>query len=225
MQQEWTDEELFDAVSAYIDMLKKQKYNLKFVKSNYYKYLSIKHNRTPNSFKRRMHNISYVFSLMGEDNIDGLVPACNIGKKNFQKIAIMASQLLVKPLPSNLEFEYDVRQELINKTQVCPPGNIQPQSTQHTTTIYCRDPKVKAWVLKRANGICELCKQPAPFICADGLPYLEVHHIRPLAEGGPDTPSNTVAICPNCHRELHFGSQRKIKEALLYNTILDLSKA
>lgn len=111
------------------------------------------------------------------------------------------------------------------RSQECPSGNIQPQSTQHTTTIYSRDPKVKAWVLKRANGICELCKQPAPFTCADGLPYLEVHHIRPLAEGGLDTPFNTVAICPNCHRELHFGSQRKIKEALLYDTIPELSKA
>lgn len=224
MQQEWTDEELFYSVSAYVDMLRKQNDNLKFVKSNYYKYLSEKHNRTKNSFKRRMHNISYVFSLMREDNIDGLVPACNIGKKNFQKIAIMASQLLIKPLPSNLEFEYDVRQELANKKQECPLGKVRPQSTKSTTTIYCRDPKVKAWVLKRANGICELCKQPAPFTSTDGLPYLEAHHVRPLAEGGPDTPSNTVAVCPNCHKELHFGSQRKVKKALLYDTIPELSK-
>lgn len=136
----------------------------------------------------------------------------------------MASQLLIKPLPSNLEFEYDVRQELANKKQECPLGKVRPQSTKSTTTIYCRDPKVKAWVLKRANGICELCKQPAPFTSTDGLPYLEAHHVRPLAEGGPDTPSNTVAVCPNCHKELHFGSQRKVKEALLYDTIPELSK-
>lgn len=48
MQHKWTDEELFDTVYAYVDMLKKQNNNLKFVKSNYYKYLSEKHNRTQN---------------------------------------------------------------------------------------------------------------------------------------------------------------------------------
>jgi len=61
-------------------------------------------------------------------------------------------------------------------------------------------------VLSRANGICENCDKPAPFIRRrDGTPYLEVHHIIQLSKGGNDTINNAVAICPNCHRELHFG--------------------
>ncbi len=38
----------------------------------------------------------------------------------------------------------------------------------------------------------------------DGSP-LEVHHVIRLADGGSDTINNSVALCPNCHRELHFG--------------------
>ncbi|MFM0350878.1 HNH endonuclease [Paraburkholderia sp. RL17-347-BIC-D] len=28
----------------------------------------------------------------------------------------------------------------------------------------------------------------------------------PLAQGGPDTVANAIALCPNCHRERHYGS-------------------
>ena len=38
----------------------------------------------------------------------------------------------------------------------------------------------------------------------DGSPYLEPHHIVWLSRGGEDTPSNTVALCPNCHRRMHI---------------------
>ena len=56
----------------------------------------------------------------------------------------------------------------------------------------------------------------APFLrIKDDTPFLEVHHIQPLAEGGKDTVKNTVALCPNCHREAHFGiNKEKLKEKL-----------
>lgn len=225
MNKEWTDDELYDAVAAYVDMFHKQQAGVSIIKKRYYEKLSDKHGRSKKAFEYRMCNISYVFSLMGKDIVNGLLPACNIGPKNFKKIAAFATQLLQTTQPSELDFEYTVRQELAEKIQICPLGNSQPQSIEHTTKAYVRDPKVKAWVLRRANGVCELCKQPAPFTSIDGLPYLEAHHVRPLAEGSPDTPDNTVAVCPNCHRELHFGKDRKTKEAILHATILQTSKA
>jgi hypothetical protein len=90
-----------------------------------------------------------------------------------------------------------------------PAGRHTPDSTTATVVQYRRDASVRAWVLNSARGICECCKQDAPFKGADGLPYLEVHHVRQLAACGSDTVSNTVAICPNCHRELHFGENRQ----------------
>ncbi|WP_147195697.1 HNH endonuclease [Rummeliibacillus stabekisii] len=39
-------------------------------------------------------------------------------------------------------------------------------------------------------------------------PNLEVHHIKRLADGEEDTVENAIAVCPNCHRELHFGHSR-----------------
>ena len=43
-----------------------------------------------------------------------------------------------------------------------------------------------------------------PFLKINGARYLEVHHLKRLADGGSDTIENAVAVCPNCHRELHF---------------------
>ena len=81
-----------------------------------------------------------------------------------------------------------------------------PKILTVTTTTYQRNPDVIAEVLERARGICERCGATAPFIRAsDGTPYLEVHHKKRLADGGEDTVENAVAVCPNCHRELHFG--------------------
>lgn len=73
-------------------------------------------------------------------------------------------------------------------------------------TIYDRNPDVVAERLYIANGYCEDCKQKAPFFRkSDGTPYLEVHHIIPLSQGGKDCLENTVALCPNCHRKRHLG--------------------
>jgi 5-methylcytosine-specific restriction protein A len=71
-----------------------------------------------------------------------------------------------------------------------------------------RDPRVKAWVLDEARGHCELCVGEAPFRDDDGFPLREVHHIKPLAEGGAHIVENAVALCPNCHRRCHHGQDR-----------------
>lgn len=74
--------------------------------------------------------------------------------------------------------------------------------------VYARNPDVVAEVLVRANGVCEVCRKPAPFRRAkDGRPYLEVHHKIQLAAKGEDTVENAIAVCPNCHRHAHYGKE------------------
>lgn len=63
----------------------------------------------------------------------------------------------------------------------------------------------------RANGKCQLCGETLDFNDQDGWPYLEAHHIVPLADDGLDDLSNMVALCPNCHRKMHVvGDQNDI---------------
>ena len=70
---------------------------------------------------------------------------------------------------------------------------------------YQRSESVRVYVLRRANGICECCSSEAPFKTKKGRPYLEPHHIRRISDGGPDDPRWVAAICPNCHKEVHYG--------------------
>lgn len=76
--------------------------------------------------------------------------------------------------------------------------------TVSATTLFARDPYVSEYAKRRAKGMCDLCKSEAPFMGADGNPYLECHHINWLANNGPDAIDNTVALCPNCHRKMHI---------------------
>jgi 5-methylcytosine-specific restriction protein A len=83
-----------------------------------------------------------------------------------------------------------------------PSGDPKTTLRKH----YERSAAVKAYVLSRANGVCEACEQPAPFKKADGAPYLEPHHIRRVSDGGPDHPRFVAGICPTCHRRVHHGA-------------------
>jgi hypothetical protein len=68
------------------------------------------------------------------------------------------------------------------------------------------------YALLRSSGECEGCQKPAPFLRRNGKPYLEIHHIVALADGGSDHPSNVAAVCPNCHRRVTHA-----KDGIEYN--------
>ena len=88
--------------------------------------------------------------------------------------------------------------EFLAKYSVKESGKREVVSEQ-----YSRNPRVSEVAHRRANGICQLCDQPAPFNDRYGEPFLETHHIIPLAEDGPDSIENVAALCPNCHRKMH----------------------
>jgi 5-methylcytosine-specific restriction protein A len=72
--------------------------------------------------------------------------------------------------------------------------------------MYRRSRAVRRYVLLRAKGECEGCGQLAPFLRIDGSPYLEPHHIRRRSDAGPDHPRWVIALCPTCHRRVHYGA-------------------
>jgi len=63
---------------------------------------------------------------------------------------------------------------------------------------------VHRYALARANGVCEGCGCKAPFHTRKLKPYLEPHHTIRLADDGPDHPRSVIALCPACHRRVHY---------------------
>nr|WP_320141650.1 HNH endonuclease signature motif containing protein [uncultured Cohaesibacter sp.] len=127
------------------------------------------------------------------------------------------AKMLANPVASELPTEDPkelservarARKRMRLKGATPPKGQEKVRKTSATSDRYIRDPEVIAWVLEEAAGICENCGSPAPFKRMDGEAYLEVHHVRPLGEGGPDVIENAAACCPNCHRRLHHDPSR-----------------
>jgi|TARA_R100001509_G_C4883009_1_gene220828 hypothetical protein len=98
-----------------------------------------------------------------------------------------------------------------------PVGQEKPERVSSSSEVFARDVRVVAYILKEAKGSCEACTNPSPFTKPDGAPYLEVHHLRRLADGGSDTVQNAIAVCPNCHRELHHGRKKTALRDLVYS--------
>ena len=193
-----------------------------FVTKQYCKKLAQVFGRSEKVYENRMQNISYVLSLVGRNWLMGVKPAKNIGSDIAVKIEALLEEIGgYKNLPV-VAFEIAAREEANRKNPPLPGGKPGLKSRQVAVTHFQRDPRVQAWILHQARGICEGCEQPAPFHGTDGLPYLEIHYLLQLVEGGPDTVANAVALCPNCHREIHYGANSQALIAWLYDNVTRL---
>ena len=112
--------------------------------------------------------------------------------------------------------ELDAQADALELLPHAPNGVGRPSRSKREVTVIGRDPEVQRWILQCADGRCELCGKRAPFHKPNGLPFLEIHHVCRLADGGADVPENAVALCPNCHREAHHGDRAEtIRNRLL----------
>ena len=89
-----------------------------------------------------------------------------------------------------------------------PEGIVTPKRTERKTKIFLRDPRVRIAVVQRSKGKCEYCGEPG-FVMPNGKHYIETHHIISLGQDGPDTIDNVIGLCPEHHRQAHYGCDSK----------------
>lgn len=215
----WSDEELKATVEFYVEMQRNERAGQFFIKKQFYRRLAQKFGRTEKAYEIRMQNISYVLSLMGRGWLAGLKPARSIDSGTAAQVEKLLEQIEGHKRAPIVAFEITAREQARHKNLPRPHGNPNPKSRKMAVTHFQRDAGVKAWVLQQASGMCECCEKTATFSGADGLPYLELHYVRQLAEGGPDTVSNAVALCPSCHAEIHHGANAPALVAWLYDNV------
>lgn len=181
--------------------------------------------RTKASVEFRMQNISAALYELKMPYIAGYKPARNIGSDVKEKMSALLSAYGIESLePYVATADTNALETRVSELRqrhlgAIPRGSISPEISISTVTTFVRDPAVKAWVLQAANGHCEGCGSPAPFIGTNGLPYLEVHHVVPLSSHGSDRTTNAVALCPNCHRRCHHAIDRDEFKLMLYERI------
>lgn len=225
---DWTDAELAASVRAYVAMLRRELAGESINKAEVNRQLreTALAGRTKSAVEFRMQNISSTLFDLRLPHIAGYRPARNVGSSVKLRIEQMLEANGLETL-TMFQRTADER-ELAHKvtallrqpgTGSVPLGSAAPAQVLTQSLRYVRDPAVKAWVLKVADGICEGCDMPAPFMGTDGFPYLEVHHVMPLASHGSDTTSNSAALCPNCHRRCHLSLDRDEFRLMLYEKI------
>ncbi|MHC8334142.1 HNH endonuclease [Pseudomonas sp. LB3P25] len=98
-------------------------------------------------------------------------------------------------------------------------GSEKPGCNEATVIVWERSAKVRQIVLARSKGHCEHCGRLG-FLKANGEIYVETHHVVPLSEEGADVPGNVIALCPEHHREAHFGAEREALKASFLQVLL-----
>jgi 5-methylcytosine-specific restriction protein A len=147
-----------------------------------------------------------------------------VNRKKWQELATSSQfgiETAISDLvpTSNIDFLDQQVDAIESFVKVAPTGQEKPLRSSKQSNLIDRDPLVKAWILQEASGACELCNSDSPFLKDNGKPYLEVHHVHHLANGGSDTISNAVGVCPNCHRALHYSIKRDELVHALYDKI------
>jgi 5-methylcytosine-specific restriction protein A len=116
-----------------------------------------------------------------------------------------------KPSLSVAESKSDSRfwHMSMEKLRDLASNEVRSDSTpkERRTNAYDRSESVRVYVRRRAQGVYEGCGANAPFENRKGKPYLEPHHIRRMADNGPDHPLWVITLCPNCHRRVHYGKE------------------
>jgi len=125
-----------------------------------------------------------------------------------RKIGLSDDEFYKRLCNSNISQENDAINDL---------GSDTPEKIPVSGVTYARDPKVRRAVLLRAKGKCELCGKQG-FLQPNGERYLEAHHIIALANEGADRIGNVIALCPEHHREAHFGKRRnELEQEMIAN--------
>ena len=87
----------------------------------------------------------------------------------------------------------------------------EPKETSGSK-IYPRDRKTAVNAMTRANHSCEVDENHPSFIRKNtNLNYTEPHHLIPMSyqdsfENSLDVEANIVALCSNCHNQIHYGA-------------------
>lgn len=117
-------------------------------------------------------------------------------------------QILARYRTENAAALFERIEQISSSATVIPAENRERNSTLVSL--------LKSYYMRRytENNMlkCECCGEET-FITNAGEPYVEFHHLIPFNIAyGPDHYLNLFALCPNCHRKIHFLSTEHKKE-------------
>lgn len=114
------------------------------------------------------------------------------------------------------------QEQLEDSISVLAPDSFSTREPEFlTSTTGCvvkKNPLVSMKAVAASGFKCAYDPTHRTFMRSSGLPYMEGHHLIPCTAGNAerywkrfgrniDCVENIVALCPTCHRRIHFGSE------------------
>jgi len=102
--------------------------------------------------------------------------------------------------------EWPVNDPIFDPPNVALPVDLvsPPDGTEYDVARTIRETEGSRRLREAYGNRCQVCGHALK--AASGSLHSEVHHLRPLHEGGTDTPDNMVVLCPAHHAELDYGT-------------------
>ena len=128
----------------------------------------------------------------------------------------------------DFQDEQDVKEAAVynSEDEINASNNREPvlKSGLETNNRYSTDARLAKTAIKNAGYVCELAGHidgsHTTFDSVHGTKYLEAHHLVPMKAQKDyislginlDRLENIVALCPNCHKAVHYGTRaEKVK--------------
>lgn len=199
---------------------KKNKYTI------YFAGLYVLYKRTDN--KEILRRISFSFNT---DDMRVITPNKNyyILKRNSKySFRDNINSLIVDNKVYEFDKEYIKKENEMDNELNEEINELKPISKITSTSVhYPRDSKVAKKAIKKYGRVCAINSKHELFDKKDNIKYIEVHHIIPMSaqkyydEVKLDQVWNIVCLCPNCHREIHYGKNKRIMLKKIYESRKD----
>lgn len=82
---------------------------------------------------------------------------------------------------------------LLDRNEYGPPEHFDDKIRAYRTSMRYVPTPLENLLFELAGHRCTICHAP----------WLEIHHIEELADGGQTEYENLVVLCPNCHTRVH----------------------
>ena len=227
----WGAEDYSAAVDAYFWMQNQEKQSRPFERSEVYKDLEVGAllGLSSQDLRRTMLHISAALVEVNRPALTWLAPPSS---PDTELLAVLVPLVRARLTETRtiyaptavLETLHERSHTIGQRLARLPAGLLHPEKTTQTVTAWQRDPAVRAWVLRRADGACEYCSDPVQYADTHST-FLKLFNPRSFITGGPDSVDNTVALCPNCFQVGELGNNRTIFVEVLYNKLSVLSRA
>lgn len=115
------------------------------------------------------------------------------GRSAKKTVSTSLESCSVAPLAKSKTEPKAKAKPIISREDLDHPEHFDDRIREYSTSERYRPTALESQLFELAGHQCTICRAP----------WLEIHHIEELENGGKTEFSNLIVLCPNCHTRVH----------------------